>query len=238
MRWNTTRIIIRSTAFRRPSRSPASATTSRFIRCSSTSASTTPTFPIHFSPSNRSTSAGRRSGRARARKLKKTPKITDAHLSPVETISLLCSSCGFSFASNGLTLGFGRFHEIGRRCSFERQSIADFPHNALLQRLNKVDARVAARDFRRFQVELGQFACPTECLTARHHFSNHSPVVSGTRRERLWVQQERLRSSRSSAITPGGKDSVAGRNARGEVGHILEGRTIRRHNYTGKQRVV
>src|SRR5579864_3039236 len=234
MRWNTTRIIIRSTAFRRPSRSLASATTSRFIRCSLTSASTTPTSPIHFSPNNRSTNAGRRWGRARVRKRKKTPRITDAHLKAVETTSLLFSSCRLSFASNGLTLGFVRFHEIGRRCSFERQSIANFPHDALLQRLNKVDAGIAARNFRRFQVQLGECVRPAERLTAQHNFSNHSPFVSGTRREWLWVQQERLRSSRSSAITPGGKDSVAGRNARGEVGHILERRTIRRHNYTGK----
>ena len=77
----------------------------------------------------------------------------------VETSSLLCSSCssfsscsscGFSFASDGFTLRFHRLHEIGRRRSFERQSIADFSHNALLQRLNKVDARVAARHFRSF----------------------------------------------------------------------------------------
>src|ERR1700731_3135532 len=143
--------------------------------------------------------------------------------SAVDTSSLLCSSyslCGFSFASDGFTLGFHRLHEIGRRRSFERQSIADFPHNALLQRLNKVDARVAARHFRSFQVQLGEFARPAERLTARHNFGNHSPFVRGTRRERLWIQQEGLRSSRSSAITPGGKDSVAGRNAGGEVGHI------------------
>src|SRR6266478_257409 len=155
----------------------------------------------------------------------------------VERNSLLCSSCsscGFSFASDRFALRFHRLHEIGRRRSFERQSIADFPHNALLQGLNKVDARVAARHFWSFQVQLGEFACPAERLTARHNFGNHSPFVRGTRRERLWIQQERFRSSRSSAITPGGKDSVAGRNARGEVGHILEGRTIRRHNYTGK----
>jgi hypothetical protein len=43
--------------------------------------------------------------------------------------------------------------------------------------------------------------------------------------QRLWVQQERLRSPRSRAITPGGKDSVTGCNACGEVGHILQGRT-------------
>src|ERR1700752_2763202 len=155
----------------------------------------------------------------------------------VETSSLLCSSCssgGFPFASDGFTLRFHRLHEIGRRRSFQRQSIADFPHNAFLQRLNKVDARVAARHFWSFQVQLGEFARPAERLTARNNFGNHSPFVSGTRRERLWIQQERLRSSRSSAITPGGKDSVAGCNARREMGHILEGRTIRRHNYTGK----
>src|SRR6202041_296335 len=154
----------------------------------------------------------------------------------VETSSLLspsCSLCGFSFTCNGFTLRFHRLHEIGRRRSFERQSIADFTHNALLQRLNKVDARVAARNFRRFQVQLGEFAHPAERLTPRHNFGNHSPFVCSTRRERLWVQQERLRSSRPSAITPGGKDSVAGRNARGEVGHILESRTIPGHNYTG-----
>ena len=40
--------------------------------------------------------------------------------------------------------------------------------------------------------------------------------------------------SRSSAVTPGGKDAVAGRNARREVGHILESRTLARHNDTGK----
>src|SRR6202011_222040 len=140
--------------------------------------------------------------------------------SAVDTSSLLCSSyslCGFSFASNGFTLGFGRLHEIGRRRSFERQSIADFTHNALLQRLNKVDARVAARHFRRFQVQLGEFARPAERLTARHNFGNHSPFVRGTRRERLWIQQEGLCSPCASAITPCGKDSVTGRNARGEV---------------------
>ena len=31
---------------------------------------------------------------------------------------------------------------------------------------------------------------------------------------------------------------ATGRNAHGEVGHVLEGRTIRRHNDAGQQRVV
>src|SRR5260370_42686459 len=91
----------------------------------------------------------------------------------VETSSLLyssCSSCGFSFASEGFTLRFHRLHEIGRRRSFQRQSIADFPHNALLQRLNKLDARVGARPFQSFEVQLSEIARPSERLTARHHF--------------------------------------------------------------------
>src|SRR5215467_4899549 len=62
----------------------------------------------------------------------------------------------------------------------------------------------------------------------------HSYVICGLRRERLWVEQERLRSSCSSAITPCGKDSVTRHNARGEVRHILEGRTLGRHNHIGK----
>src|SRR5580700_6968180 len=102
----------------------------------------------------------------------------------VDTNSLLCSSCslrGFSFSSDGFTLAFHRLHEIGRRRSFERQSITDFPNNALLQRLNKVDAGVAARYFRSFQVQLGEFARPAERFALRHNLGNHSPFVCGTR---------------------------------------------------------
>src|SRR5580658_2638509 len=95
-------------------------------------------------------------------------------------------------------------------------------------------ARVAPRHFRGLQVQLGQFPGPAERLTVRYNFGNYSPFLRGTRRKRLWVQQERLRSSRSGAVTPGGKDAVTGSNARGEVGHVLEGRALRSHNYTGK----
>src|SRR5258708_14483780 len=93
----------------------------------------------------------------------------------------------FPLRATGSLLAFHRLHEIGRRRSFERQSIADFTHNALLQRLNKVDARVAARHFLSFLVQLGDFARPALRLTARHNFGNHSPFVSSTRRERLWI---------------------------------------------------
>src|ERR1700751_1946262 len=99
-------------------------------------------------------------------------------------------------------------------------------------------ARVAASNFRSLQVQRGQFPRPTERLTVRHNLRNHSPFVRGTRRQRLWVQQERLRSSRSSAVTPRRKDAVARRYARSEMRHLLESRALRCHNYAGKQRVV
>src|SRR5882672_5433926 len=38
-------------------------------------------------------------------------------------------SCDFSFLSDTLTLDLHRFDEIGGRRSFERQSVAYFPHN-------------------------------------------------------------------------------------------------------------
>jgi RNA recognition motif-containing protein len=47
-------------------------------------------------------------------------------------------------AYGGFTLGLHRFHQIGRGCSFERESIANFPHEALFERLNEVYTRVAA----------------------------------------------------------------------------------------------
>jgi hypothetical protein len=72
--------------------------------------------------------------------------------------------------------------------------------------------------FGSLQVQLSQFPRSRERHTIRHNLCNHSPFVRGFRRERLWVEQERFRSSRPRAITPGGKDSVAGRNALGEVG--------------------
>src|ERR1700739_2473070 len=95
-------------------------------------------------------------------------------------------------------------------------------------------ARIAAGHFGSLQVQLGQFPRPTERLAIRHNFGNHSPFIGRASRERLWIKKERLRSSRSRAITPGGENSVAGRNALGEVGHVLESRAICRHNYTGK----
>src|SRR6266567_84230 len=121
-----------------------------------------------------------------------------------------CSSCDFSFLSDRLTLGLHRFDKIGSRRSFERQSVANFPHNTLFQGLNKVYACVAARHFRSLQVQLCQFPRPAERFTVRHNLANHSPFVCSARHQRLWVQQECLCSSCTSAITPGSKNSIAG----------------------------
>src|SRR5437870_5481659 len=64
------------------------------------------------------------------------------------------------------------------------------------------------------------------------------PFVRGLRRERLWVEEERLRPSRSSAITPHGKDSVARHNASREVRDIVEGRTLAGDDHVGQQRIL
>src|SRR5580693_2459352 len=153
--------------------------------------------------------------------------------SPTAVLSVV-PSCSLFFGMCTLCVGSHCLHEGGRGCSFERQSVANFTHDPLLQRLNEVDACVAACYFRGLQVQLSQFARSGERVTVRHNFGHHSPFVCSMRRQRLWVQQERLRSPRSSAITPGGKDSVTGCNARGEVGHILEGRAFSRDNDTRK----
>src|SRR5205085_10241465 len=95
-------------------------------------------------------------------------------------------------------------------------------------------ARVATRYFRSFQVQLSQFLRSAECLIVRHNLANHSPFVCSARPQRLWVEQERLSSSCSSAITPRRKDSIARHNASSEVRNIVEGRTLGCDNHTGK----
>src|SRR5260370_17606639 len=86
-----------------------------------------------------------------------------------------CASCDFSFPSDRFTLGSHRFDEVGRRRSFERQSVANFSHDALLQRLNEGDACVSAGFLRSLQVHLGQFPRPTARLTLPHNLRTHSP---------------------------------------------------------------
>src|SRR6266571_9244261 len=57
------------------------------------------------------------------------------------------SACDVSFPSDRFTLGWHGCDEIGRRRAFERQSVPNVSHDALLQRLHEMHARVAARHF-------------------------------------------------------------------------------------------
>src|SRR3989442_4532916 len=93
-----------------------------------------------------------------------------------------CSSCDFSFLSDRLTLDLHGFDEIGGRRSFERQSIANFSHDAFLQGLYEMDACVAASHFRSPQTDVGEFPRPTKPLTLPHEPCNHHPFISSTRR--------------------------------------------------------
>src|SRR3984893_4153793 len=101
-----------------------------------------------------------------------------------------------------------------------------------------VYACVAARHFRSFQVQHCQFPRSAERFTVRHNLANHSPFLCSARRQRLWVEQESLCTSCSSAITPGSENSVAWHNASGEVRNVVEGRTLAGHNHTGKQGIL
>src|SRR6266853_498906 len=148
------------------------------------------------------------------------------------------SSCHFSFLSKWPRLGLHGLDEIRRRGTFERKAVANLSHDALLQGLDKMCPRVTARDFRSLQVQRCQFACASEGLTIAHDLGDHPPLVSGLRRHWMWVQQKRFCSSRSSAITPGGEDSIPGNNATRKVGQIIERRTFARHDHVGKRSVL
>jgi hypothetical protein len=75
-------------------------------------------------------------------------------------------------------------------------------------------------------------------FTIWHYFRDHSPFLGRARRQRLRVEKERFGSSCSGAITPRGKDSVAGHDARRVVPPVLDGRSLCRHNHIGEQGIV
>src|SRR5580698_7436695 len=111
-------------------------------------------------------------------------------------------------------------------------------HDAFLQRLNEVDARVAARHFRSLQVYLRQFLRAAERFTVGYYFRDHSPFMGRSRRQRLWVEKKRFGSSCSGAITPRGKDSVARHDAGRVMPDVLEGGSLGRHNHIGEEGIV
>jgi hypothetical protein len=133
---------------------------------------------------------------------------------------VLHRSCDLLFGRRTCCADFHGLHQVGGGCPFERQPVADFSNDALLQRVNEVHARVTPRHFRYLEIQSGEFPRSAERLSVRHNFGNHSPFVSRTCCQRLWIQQERLRSPRTSAIAPRCKDAVAGNNASSEVWQI------------------
>lgn len=72
--------------------------------------------------------------------------------------------------------------KLYRGSAFERKSVADFPNNALLQRVHEVHTTVAARDFRGLEVQCDKLPHTRECLTGGHNFGNHALFVRGWRR--------------------------------------------------------
>jgi len=103
--------------------------------------------------------------------------------------------------------------------------------------MNEVHARVAPRHFRYLEIQSGEFPRSAKRLSVRHNFGNHSPFVSRTCCQRVWIQQERLRSPRARATATRGKDAVAGNNASSEVWQIIEARPFTRHDHIRKQRI-
>src|SRR6266478_2822685 len=163
-------------------------------------------------------------------------KVQAAIVPPVPPPRITRSySSGLVFLGELLRLGLHGLDEIRRRGTFERKAVANLSHDALLQGLDKMCPRVAASNFRSLQVHRCQFACASEGLAIAYNLGDHTPFVGGLRRHRMWVQQKCLRSSRSSAITPGGEDSIPGNNATRKVGQIIERRTFARHDHVGKQ---
>src|SRR5258708_14679560 len=104
--------------------------------------------------------------------------------------------------------------------------------------MNEVHARVAASHFRYLEVQSSESPRSAERFSVRHNFGNHAPFVRGTRCQRLWIQQERLRSPRTSAITPRSKDAVTGNNASSEVWQIVKGRSFAGHDHIRKQSIL
>jgi len=87
--------------------------------------------------------------------------------------------------------------------------------------MNKVHARVAPRHFRYLEIQGGEFPRSAERLSVRDNFGNHTPFARSTRGQRLWIQQERLRSPRTGAITPCGEDPITGNNASSAQGKVV-----------------
>lgn len=69
------------------------------------------------------------------------------------------------------------FYEVGCAGPFERQAVASFVDDALLERLDEMRPCVAASHFRGLQVDRGEFPGPRERSAAGHRFRYHAPAL-------------------------------------------------------------
>ena len=100
-----------------------------------------------------------------------------------------------------------------------------------------MDAGVATR-YLAPQILPRQFLGTAERFAIWHDLGNYSPMVRGGRGNRLRIQQECLRSTRTGAIAPRREDPVARHNTAREMGRVVERCAFCRHNYVGKQGIL
>src|SRR5437867_3064160 len=131
-----------------------------------------------------------------------------------------------------------RFHQVGRRSTLKRETIADFSYNSLLQRLNEVHSCIPPGYFRSLQINGSKFTCSRQSFTVVHDLGYHSPFVSLLCRQRLRIKQKCFSSTRTRSITPRGENSVAGNDATSEVRSIVELCAATSNDHIGKKRVL
>ena len=101
-----------------------------------------------------------------------------------------------------------------------------------------MNARVPTRHFGSLQVQVSQFPSACYCLAVRHDLCHDSPFVGGARRQRLWIEQERLGSTWSGSIAPGCKNPVTRCNADSKMTDVLERRTFSCHDDIREEGVI
>src|SRR5262245_17069820 len=109
-----------------------------------------------------------------------------------------------------------RLDQIRCRGTLERQTLAEFPHDAFLQRLSEMHASVTARHLWDLEVQVRELTCTREGFTVAYDLGDHAPFVCSSRGKRPRMKQERLGPARPGSVTPRGEYSVTGHNAAGE----------------------
>jgi hypothetical protein len=91
---------------------------------------------------------------------RRAPSLPKLRLAPRAVKS--ARNVPFSPFPNYLTFTLHGFHKSRCRRAFEREGVANFSYDALLQRLDQVRTGVTACNFRSFQVHRGKLARPAQ----------------------------------------------------------------------------